>query len=82
IVALTPRNAPPDAAARSRREAGFKAILGEIESWAARNDLTIALRSAACREISNTILRGVEQPASGDMLRQTRTVLLRAGVDS
>lgn len=60
----------------------FRSMLQTMLTWAADQELSIAQRSAACRDFSNTIRRRVPHRSGVEMVRRTRCALLRAGVDN
>lgn len=59
----------------------FDLMLRELLAWAAQENLSIAQRSAACREIADTVSRRAGTELATEVLRRTRTAMLRAGID-
>lgn len=60
----------------------FKDALQEILSWASQQQLSIAQRSAACRDIGVALRRRAPNRSAMEMLHRTRCALLRAGIDN
>lgn len=57
-------------------------MIDELARWAEHEKFSIALRSAACRELSFAVGQKFKQPDAGGMMTRTYDRLLRAGVDS
>ena len=66
----------------SCQDIAFNTMLSELRDWAATEKLSIAMRSAACREVSTAIMARIKTPCAQDMLTRLQTTLLRAGIDT
>ena len=64
------------------RPQAFDEALQVMRNWAASQHLSIAQRSAACRDIGAAIRRRVPNHSGQEMLHRMRCALLRAGVDT
>lgn len=64
------------------RSPAFDDALQIMLTWAADQQLSIAQRSAACRDIGAAIRRRAPNRTGVEMLHRTRCALLRAGVDN
>lgn len=75
------KNQSADGLLMRQQNPAFEAMLRELLAWAAQENLTIAQRSAACREIADTVNRRAGTGLATEVLRRTRTAMLRAGID-
>ena len=64
------------------RSPAFDDALQTMLTWAANQQLSIAQRSAACRDIGIAIRRRAPNRTGVEMIHRTRCALLRAGVDN